>query len=147
MTKEQEEMFERIKATGRYSDEVLEKIKYGFEHPPAVRKTLNEEKADKYLEMIALADVLRQEIWATYPDADVRISLEKDDKDSPHEYIFIGLPNKTGVFEDSKSVLLEMMTAADLCMFTSVPDYGTLITLLFRDIYTVHGNKINMTAN
>lgn len=141
MTKEQEEMYEKIKATGRLNEEQLARLRAGFEKKPRdidIKKSqLHFDKAMKCMKLEKLD-----------PAIEVQWSPEDDDGDA---YIFVIVPNAYAFVGAAKSILQDAASAADTVSYAYYNDErihdAVVITLAFTGIIKDPSKAGNFSAS
>lgn len=142
MTKEQQEEYNKIVATGRLNEEQLARLRAGYEKAP---QEIDIEKSklhfDKAMECIRLEKI--------DPSINIHWTAENDDGDA---YIFVIIPNNYVFSGKAKSVFLDAASAADTVSYTYVgkdedaPDKA-IITLGFMGIIQDPNKPDNLTGN
>ena len=143
MTKEQQEQYEKIVATGRYTEEQLAKIRAGFEKKP---RKIDIKKSqlhfDKAMECLKLEKI----------DPAIVVDWPPEDEDGD-AYIHIVVPKGFVFGGSAKSILVSAMKAADNVSYTEYEDADAdiydsiLITLGFLGIIEDPNKPDNFTEN
>lgn len=141
MTKEQEKMYEKIKATGRYTEEQLARVRAGLEKEP---RKIDIKKSQLHYDKAM--DCLRLE--KIDPTIEVNWSPEDDDGDA---YIFILVPNEYIFTGLAKKILEDAASAADTVSYTYVDTSDVrdtvAITLAFTGIIQDPNKPDNFSAS
>lgn len=137
MTDKQKELYDKIVATGRYTEEQLAKIRAGFEEKP---RKINIKKSklhfDKAMSCLQLEKI--------DPTITVDWPPENEYGDA---FIHIQVPNKHIFSAAAKSILLDAMKAADSVTHTYTSSEMIVITLGFLGIIQDPNEPDNFTAN
>lgn len=137
MTKEQKEKFDAIVATGRLTEEQIEKLRAGFEKKP---QKINLKKSklhfDKSMKCLQL-EKLDPTITVDWPP-------ENEYGDA---FIHIVVPNGHIFSASAKSILLDAMKAADSVAHVYTDSGMVVITLGFLGIIEDPNEPDNFTAN
>ena len=143
MTKEQQEQYDKIAATGRLSEEQLARLRAGFEKKP---RKIDVKKAqlhfDKAMDCLRLEEI----------DPTVFVDWKPED-DEGDAYIYIVVPKGFVFGGSAKSILVSAAKAADTVSYTDYEDAdkgiydSILITLGFLGIIEDPNKPDNFTEN
>ena len=138
MTKEQKEQYEKIVATGRFTEEQLARLRAGFEKAP---RQYDIQKSELHMEQVACC----QQLEKIDPNIIVEWSAEDEDGDA---YIYVCVQNFYSIMGAAKMILLNAMGLADLVTYSYDEEHdGITITLGFMDIISDPNKPENFTAN
>ena len=143
MTKEQQEQYDKIAATGRLSEEQLARLRAGFEKAPRkidIKKS--QLHLNKAMECLQLEKI----------DPSILVDWPPEDEDGD-AYIYIVVPKNYVFAGKAKSILVSAMKAADTVSYTEYEDADAdiydsiLITLGFLGIIEDPNKPDNFTEN
>lgn len=137
MTNKQKELYDKIVATGRYTEEQLAKIRAGFEKKP---RKINIKKSELHFDK-AMSCLQLEKID---PTITVDWPPENEYGDA---FIHIVVPNGHIFSASAKSILLDAMKAADSVAHVYTDLGMVVITLGFLGIIQDPNKSDNFTAN
>lgn len=144
MTKEQEEMYEKIKATGKLSEEQLAKLRAGFEKAP---RKIDAKKSQLHMDMVYLCQTIVER------DNETTISMDWKPEDKyGNAYIYLLFRNSSALAGKSKADLAKAINKADTITVTNtvIEETGeaiSVLTLGFMGIIQDPNEPDNFTAN
>ena len=143
MTKEQQEQYDKIVATGRLNEEQLARLRAGFEKKPRKIDTKKSQlHFDQAMECLKLEKI----------DPTILVDWPPEDEDGD-AYIYIVVPKNFVFGGKAKSILVSAMKAADMVSYTDYEDADAdvydsiLITLAFVGIIKDPNKPDNLTGN
>lgn len=143
MTKEQEEKYLKIVATGRYSEEQLRKIRNGFERPA---KKIDREKAELAWDVQWKLEALVETINGIYGQDAAYLELPSDDPKAYNVLLTLEIPGTFFTADAEKETLTYAINAADNILIKS--EGGKIyITFGFMYVWDSEENVNRVKAN